>query len=38
MLEVCKAVVDDWHSKNANFHKKEPEYLTLARQAIEATE
>lgn len=38
LLEVCRAVINDWHSHDANFHKKEPEYLKMARQAVAAVQ
>jgi len=35
LLEACQSVLDKWHSKSSNFHKKEPEYLDTIRKAIQ---
>ena len=34
LLAACQAVIDEWHSKNSNFHTRKPQYLEQARKAI----
>lgn len=34
LLEACNLVLNAWHSKISNMHKKEPEYLEIIRKAI----
>lgn len=35
MLEALNEVLTDWHSKDSNFHKKEPQHIKTVRAAIE---
>lgn len=34
LYEACQHVIKDWHSKDSNFDKKEPEYLEIVRKAV----
>lgn len=38
LLNALKSTLDDWHSKDSNFNKKEPKYLHLVRAAIQKAE
>lgn len=35
LIKILDAVLTDWHSKDGNFHKKEPAYLKSIREAIQ---
>ena len=34
LLAACETVIDEWHAKDSNFHKKEPDSLKQARAAV----
>ncbi len=38
LLEACKVVVNEWHSKNSNFTREEPAHLEICRKAIAKAE
>lgn len=38
MLEALKATLEEWHSDDRNFERREPKSLVLVRQAIAKAE
>uniref|UniRef100_A0A6H1ZRM5 Uncharacterized protein n=1 Tax=viral metagenome TaxID=1070528 RepID=A0A6H1ZRM5_9ZZZZ len=35
LLVACKMVLEAWHSKLSNMHRKEPPYLQVIRDALD---
>ena len=34
LLEIAAAALVNWHAKDSNFHKAEPEYIRLAHKLV----